>query len=122
MTKLQLAQIRQRVRALKARRSTLERVAMGHHPMVAASLIRRQFRPGGPVYHYLSIPTPENIAWHMYVRKDRLDYYRRHAAHWREFVHAMAEWVTVNKEIERLLRQLGKGRCEKLEIRRGKRR
>ena len=34
----------------------------------------------------------------------------------------MAEWVKTNKEIERLLRRLGKGRCEKLEIRRGKKR
>jgi hypothetical protein len=34
----------------------------------------------------------------------------------------MAEWVQVNKAIEQLLRSLGKGRCEKLEIRRGKKR
>lgn len=95
---------------------------MAHHPMVAASMIQRQPRPGGPVYHYLVIPTPENVAWHGYVRKADVDYYRRRAAAWSEFVNAMAEWVKASKEIERLLRQLGKGRCEKLEVRRGKKR
>lgn len=120
MTKLKLAKLRQEVRALRARSSTLECIAMAPHPMAPASLIQRQFRPGGPVYHYLSIPTAENVAWHGYVRKDDVDYYRRHTARWREFVNAMAEWVKVNKEIERRLRLLGKGRCVKLEIRRGK--
>lgn len=120
MTKLKLAKLRQQFRGLKARRTTLEYVALAPHPMVAASLIQRQHRPGGPIYHYLSIPTPENVAWHGYVRKDDVDYYRRRAAGWSEFVNAMAEWVRVNKEIERLLRLLGKGRCEKLEIRRKK--
>ena len=120
MTKLKLARLRQEVRALKARSSTLERIAMAPHSMVPASLIERQFRSGGPVYYYLSIPTPENVAWHGYVRKDDVDYYRRHTAHWREFVNAMAEWVRVNRKIEGHLRALGKGRCEKIEIRRKK--
>lgn len=119
MTKLQLAKLRQKVRSLKTRRNTLEHVAMSHHPMVGASLIERHFKTGQTA-HFLSIPTPENVAWHRYVRKDELDYFRRRAGAWREFVHAMAEWVTVNKEIEQSLRQLGKGRCEKLEVRRGK--
>jgi hypothetical protein len=88
--------------------------------MVGASLIERRFRHTRSISYFLSIPTPENVAWHRYVRKDELDYFRRRAMAWREFVHAMAEWVTVNKEIERMLRQLGKGRCEKLEIRRKK--
>lgn len=93
---------------------------MAHHPMVAASLIQRRFRPGGPVFYYLSIPTPQNVSWHGYVRKEKVDHYRRRAAAWSEFTQTMAEWVRVNKEIERLLRRLGKGRCEKLEIRRKK--
>lgn len=112
--------MRQWVRSLKGRRSALERIGMAHHPMVAASLIERQFRPGGPFFYYLSIPTPQNVSWHGYVRKDEVDYYRRRAAAWSEFTQAMAEWVRVNQEIERLLRRLGKGRCEKLEIRRKK--
>lgn len=93
---------------------------MSFVPMVAASLYERHFRPGGAPAYYLSIPTPQN-SWQRHVRKDELDYFRRRAAHWREYVHAMAEWVDVNKEIGILLRKLGKGRCEKLEIRRGRR-
>lgn len=118
MTRLRLAKIRQEVRLLKGRRSTLERIAMSFVPMVAASFYERRFRPGGAPAYYLSIHTPEN-SWQHYVRKDRVDYFRRRAAHWREYVNAMAEWVRVNGEIERRLRALGKGRCEKLEIRRG---
>lgn len=86
--------------------------------MVGASLIERRLRHTRSIAYTLAIPTPENVAWHRYVRKDELDYFRRRAGTWREFVHAMAEWVTVNQEIERSLRKLGKGRCEKLEIRR----
>ena len=119
MTKLQLAKIRQKVRGLKARRTTLEYLAMAHHPMVAASLIKRQLRPDDAFCYYLSIPTPQN-SWHRYVRKNELEYFRRRADAWREFVHAVAEWERINKEIVRLLRSLGKGRCEKIEIRRGK--
>ena len=118
MTKLQLAKLRQEVCRLKGRRSTLERIAMSFVPMVAASFYERRFRPGGAPAHYLSIPTPQK-AWHRYVRKDELDYFRRRAENWREYVNAMAGWVRVNREIERRLRALGKGRCEKLEVRRG---
>lgn len=92
---------------------------MSFVPMVAGSLYERRFRPGGAPAHYLSIPTLQN-SWQRYIRKDELDYFRRRAEHWREFVNAMAQWVRVNKEIERLLRLVGKGRCEKLEIRRKK--
>ena len=119
MTKLQLAKLRQAVHMLKGRRSALERISMSFVPMVAASLYERRFRPDGAPAHYLSIPTAQN-SWQRYVRKDELDYFRRRAAHWREFVNAMAQWVQVNREIERLLRAIGRGRCEKLEIRRKK--
>ena len=121
MNRPRLAKLRQEVFLLKGKRSTLERVAMSFVPMVAGSLYERRFRPGGAPAYYLSIPTPRN-SWQRYVRKDELDYFRRHAAHWREFVHAMAEWVRVNNKIEQLLRRIGKERCDKLEIRRGKRR
>jgi len=119
MNKLRLAKIRQEVHLLRARRSTLERLAMSFVPMVAGSLYERRFRPGGAPAYYLSIPTPRN-SWQRYVRKDELDYFRRRAEHWREFVNAMAEWEKINKKIGLLLRRIGRGRCEKLEIRRGK--
>lgn len=119
MTKLRLARLRQEVRVLGGRRSSLERLAMSFVPMVAASLVERRFRPGGPLAYYLSIPTPQN-SWQRYVRKDELDYFRRRASHWREFVNAMAQWVQANRDIEKRLRLIGLGRCEKLEIRRRK--
>ncbi len=121
MTKLQLAKIRQMFRALKARRTALEYIALAPHSMVQGSIIPRRFRAGQAISHYLGIPTPRG-SWHRYIRKDELDYFRRRTDHWREYARAMAEWVKINKEIEPLLRQLGKGRCEKVEIRRGKKR
>lgn len=121
MTRLQLSKIRQEIRSLKDRRNTLEHIAMHHRPMVAASLIERHYPPNGRIAFYLSIPTPQN-SWHSYVRREKLDYYRRRAQAWSEYGRAMAEWVQINKEIERMLRRIGKGRCEKLEIRRGKKR
>lgn len=90
---------------------------MSRLPMVAASLIKRRFRSVGTIAYYLSIPTPHN-SWHQYVRKDELEYYSKRTDAWREFVHAMAEWVKVNHAIEYHLRALGKQRCEKLVVRR----
>jgi len=116
MTRLQLAGLRQRVRDLKGRRSTLEQVAIRrHHPMIAASLLERRFRPGGPVACYLSIPHPKSSR-HRYVRKAELDRIRRETSAWREFSEAMAEWVRVNAEIERLLRKIGRGHCRKIDL------
>ncbi|MEK7817713.1 MAG: hypothetical protein AAB281_05610 [Actinomycetota bacterium] len=121
MTKLQLAKARQKFRALKVRRTTLEYIALGPHPMVQGCLIQRRFRGGQAVCHYLGIPTPQG-SWPRYVRKDELEYFRRRVDRWREYTSAMAEWVRIDKEIAVLLRQLGKGRCEKVEIRRGNKR
>jgi hypothetical protein len=115
MTKLQLAGLRQKVRLLRGRRSVLERVTMGFVPMVAASLLERRFRSGGPAAYYLSIPHP-NSSRHRYVRKTQVDQMRRQTDAWREFSQAMADWVRVNDEIERLLRQLGKGRCRRIDL------
>jgi len=115
MTRLQLALLRQQARELKGRRATLERIAMKHHAMVAASLLERRFRPGAPPAYYLSIPTPLTSR-HRYVRKADVDMMRRQTGAWREFSQAMAEWVRLNTEIERLLRQVGKGRCRKIEL------
>lgn len=112
MTKLQLARLRQQIRELKARRTALEYVAMQPHMMLAASLLERRFRPGAPPAYYLSIPTP-GASRHRYVRKDEVEAIRRQTDAWREFSRAMAEWVQVDRQIERLLRELGKGRCRK---------
>ena len=82
--------------------------------MVAGSLLARRQRPGGPVAYYLSIHTPNNSR-HRYVRKSELERLQRWAASYRECIRALAEWVEVNKAIERELRTIRKLRCEKLE-------
>ncbi|MDP3703411.1 MAG: hypothetical protein Q8R78_03400 [Candidatus Omnitrophota bacterium] len=94
---------------------------MSFQPMVAASLIARRFRRGGPLAHYLSIHTPDNSR-QRYVRKSELDRFRRRTQAYRECVRALAEWVRVSKSIARELRSVRKLRCEKIEFPKSKRR
>ena len=121
MTKLQLARLRQKFRELKARRTALEYIAMKPHLMVAASLLERRFRPGAPPAHYLSIPSSETSR-HRYVRKVDVDLIRRQTDAWREFSRVITEIVRIDREIERILRRIGKGRCRNIETLWGKRR
>lgn len=116
MSKNQLAVLRQKIRLLGGRRFTLERTAMGFVPMLAASLLGRRFRKNGPVAYYLSIPHSQTSSRHRYVRKADVETVRRQTDAWREFSQAMAEWVRVNKEVERLLRRIGEGRCRKIDL------
>lgn len=116
MTKNQLALLRQKVHLLMMRRSGLERVAMGFVPMLAASLLERHFRKNGPAAYYLSIPHPQTTSRHRYVRKADVEMIQRQTGAWREFSQAMAEWVRVNGEVERLLRRIGEGRCLKINL------
>jgi len=111
----QLSSLRQKVHNLKGRRSTLERLAMQRHHMLAASLLERRFRPSAPAAYYLSIPSPLTSR-HRYVRKAEVEVVRRQTAAWREFSQALAEWVRVNQDIERLLRQIGRGRCRTINL------
>lgn len=107
---------RQKVHRLQLRRQTLEQVALARDPMVAGSLLERRLRLGGPVVYYLSIHTPNNSC-HRYVRKEEVDECRAKAHARRQFVHALAEWVVVNKAIIKELRAMGRDRCEKTVIR-----
>lgn len=116
MTKNQIAVLRQKIRLLTGRRFTLERTAMGFVPMLQASLLERQFRKNATAAYYLSIPNPAGTSRHRYVRKADVELIRRQTDAWREFSWAMAEWVRVNKEVERLLRRVGEGRCVKLHL------
>ena len=79
--------------------------------MLQASLLERRFRKNGPAAYYLSIPNPAGTSRHRYVRKAEVETVRRQTGAWREFSRALAEWVRVNKEVERLLRRIGEGRC-----------
>ena len=116
MSKNQLTVLRQKIRLFSGRRFSLERTAMGFIPMLAASLLERRFRKNAPVAHYLSIPNPGGTSRHRYVRKADVDIIRRQTEAWREFSQAMAEWVRVNREVERLLRRIGEGRCVKIAL------
>jgi len=113
MTKDQIAALRQKIRLLTGRRFSLERTAMGFVPMLQASLLERRFRKNGPAAYYLSIPNAGGTSRHRYVRKADVEAVRRQTEAWREFSQAMAEWVRVNVEVERLLRRIGAGRCLK---------
>lgn len=121
MTNLQLARLRQRFRELKARRIALEYVSMKPHAMVAASLLERRFRVGAPPAYYLSIPSPQTSR-HRYVRKADVEMIRRQTDAWREFSRAITEIVRIDREIEQLLRRIGKGRCRNIETLWSKRR
>jgi hypothetical protein len=116
MTKLQLAALRQKIRLLTGRRFSLERTAMGFVPMLQASLLERRFRKNAPAAYYLSIPNPAGTSRHRYVRKADVEIIRRQTDAWREFSRAMADWVKVNGEVERLLRRIGEGRCRKIDL------
>jgi len=116
MTKLQIAALRQKIRLLTGRRFSLERTAMGFVPMLQASLLERRLRKNGPAAYYLSIPHAQTTSRHRYVRKADVDMVRRQTDAWREFSGAMAEWVRVNGEVERLLRRIGAGRCLKIDL------
>jgi len=108
--------MRQKIRLLAGRRFSLERTAMGFVPMLQASLLERRFRKNGPAAYYLSIPNPAGTSRHRYVRKADVEAVRRQTEAWREFSQAMAEWVRVNVEVERLLRRIGAGRCLKIDL------
>lgn len=90
---------------------------MGFVPMLQASLLERRFRKNAPAAYYLSIPNPAGTSRHRYVRKADVEMIRRQTDAWREFSRAMAEWVKVNGEVERLLRRIGEGRCRKIDLR-----
>ncbi len=104
---------RQKIGLLIRKRARLERIAMGRSPMVAASFIPRRLRAGGSVVYYLSASI-QGESRHRYVRKGEVQYWRKRALVWRQFIKAMASWVKVNREIERELREIGRLRCEPL--------
>ena len=81
--------------------------------MVRASFLSRKLRPGAPIVYYLSASI-QGESRHRYVRKGEVQYWRKRATAWREFMKAMASWVKVNREIEKELREIGRLRCEPL--------
>ena len=106
------SRIRQRVDRLFAQRQKLERTLLRQrHGMLDACLVARGGLAGGKVRKtpafYLSRKVQGKTKL-TYVRKEELPAVRRQTDRWRQFSCALAEWVKVNEEIEKLLRALGK--------------
>ena len=103
--------MRKRLSQLLRERSACEHMAMDSPPMVAASFLERTFRPSQPKpYCYLSASI-DGESRHRYVPAAQTHTWRRRAERWQHFGQAMARWVKVNREIEQLLRALGRERC-----------
>jgi len=88
---------------------------MGSSPMVAASFMGRRPRAEAPEVYYLSASIAGQSR-HRYVRKGEVQYWRKRASAWKEYIKAMALWVKINVEIERGLREIGRLRCEELPV------
>jgi hypothetical protein len=111
MNKRRLSSMRKRLRQLLTERAACEQIAMDSPPMVAASFLERTFRPGQPQpYCYLSASI-NGKSRHRYVPMAQAPTWRRRAERWQQFSHAMTRWVKCNREIEQLLRSLGRERC-----------
>lgn len=104
---------RRTISILRQKRSRLEETAMGRSPMVAASFMARRLRADAPEVYYLSASIGGESR-HRYVRKSEVQYWRKRAYAWKEFVKAIASWVKVNRQIEKELREIGRLRCEEL--------
>ena len=111
MNKRKLSSRRKRLNQLVAERTACERIAMDSAPMVAACFLERIFRPDQPrPYGYLSASI-NGESRHRYVPAAQAHTWRRRAERWHEFSQAMARWVKANREIQALLRSLGRERC-----------
>jgi hypothetical protein len=104
---------RKKVSLLQQKRAQLEEKAMGRSPMVAASFMARRLRAEAPEVYYLSASIAGQSR-HRYVRKGEVQYWRKRAYAWKEYIEAMASWVKITREIEKGLREIGRLRCEEL--------
>ncbi|MEN8265283.1 MAG: hypothetical protein ABFR82_17690 [Nitrospirota bacterium] len=110
---------RKKLSILKQKRNRLEDVATGRSSMAAASFITRRVRPDAPLVYYLSASIAGQSR-HRYVRKCEVEYWRKRAYAWKEYIAAMASWVKINIQIEKELREVGRLRCEELPVGRKK--
>jgi len=108
---LTASRLRQRIATLKAKRDRLEQTLLVRRRMVDACLVERYGLAGGklrqsPAY-YLSRKVQGRTRL-TYVHKGELKRMRAATDQWRALSQAMAQWVKVTQELERLLRQLGR--------------
>jgi hypothetical protein len=111
MNRHKLSLLRSRLRDLLREREACEKVALQHHPMVAASFLERTFRPSQKrPYYYLSAPMA-GVSRHRYVPASQAPLWRGRAYEWLRYRKAMTRWVRLSREIERALRAMGRQRC-----------
>lgn len=113
--KEQLPKLRKQARNLIKRRQKAEEIALRRGPMVSASFCKRK---SGMLYLSASI---DGESRHRYVRKSESDYWEKRAKEWKIFSKAIAKWVVLNREIEKLIREIGRMRTEPLPEKRLKR-
>ena len=106
------SRIRQQIAALARQRDRLEEQILSYRlPMLDACLIARHRLAGGklrktPAY-YLSRKVQGKTQL-IYVGRDHLRVVRGQTDRWREFCRAVAQWVKLTMQMEKLFRQLGK--------------
>ena len=102
--------LRQQIVSRQRERDRLEALVLKRRTMLDACLVERFALAGGrrrasPAC-YIS-EKAEGKTRLTYVRKAELGRVRAQTDAWREFSQALAQWVKVTAQLERLLRQLG---------------
>ena len=104
--------VRQQIARLSGQRERLEtKLLSARRKMLNACLIARGELAGGKRRHRPAFYLSEKVDGKTkltYVRKDQVVSIRLLTDRWREFSCALAEWVKVTGQIEKLFRELGK--------------
>lgn len=107
--------IRKQINQLKIGRAKLEEKLLKSWRMVRACLVKRHLgtshKKRRKPYWYLSWVV-EGKTVLKYVKMEQLDKISRQTQTWKEFSAALSQWVKVNRQIEKLLRQLGRIQSE----------
>ncbi len=105
------SRLRQRIASLKAKRDRLEQTLLVRRGMVDACWVERYGLAGGKRRRSPACYLSRKVLGRTrltYVRKGELKRLRAATDQWRTFSQAMAQWVQVSQELERLLRELGR--------------
>lgn len=100
--------LKTKVKSLIRKRQGVESELIRNTPMVAASFC---IRPNGMYYLSASI---EGESRHRYIKQEEREYWQKRCIQWRCFSESIALWVKLSRELEQLLRELGRSRLESL--------
>lgn len=106
--------IRIKIKRRIRERARIESELLENTRMTAASFC---IRPNGMYYLSASI---NGESRHRYVRQGEKGHWEKLCIKWRHFSEAIARWVKLSKELEQLLRELGRSRLETLPERKTK--